>query len=151
MIAPAQGDEVAAKLVQGLPVELAVLIELGLGGPEVMRCEQEGNLFREIAGDGVEAHKVPVETGDRAHGFVLEKPFAITAFAPLREVLCADGFAVEFGIEDRANHWVRIEPLQNRASAWGACSPAKSIQHIANRKRESGDLASAGHIYFRSD
>jgi len=149
MIAPAQGDEVAAKLVQGLPVELAVLIELGLGGPEVMRCEQEGNLFREIAGDGVEAHKVPVETGDRAHGFVLEKPFAITAFAPLREVLCADGFAVEFGIEDRANHWVRIEPLQNRASLLAL--EEASIQHIANRKRESGDLASAGHIYFRSD
>jgi hypothetical protein len=146
-VAPAKTDDVLADLAQetefgaeavgvgAVPMKELGGVTCGDGGGEVIG-DAPGSGGGEFGGVCSEI----VEGGNR---LLVEEPFAIAAGSPLGEVLIGDVAGIEVALENIADLWEGVEPLEEGPS--GFAVEEAVIELGADVEREASDFADAGH------
>jgi hypothetical protein len=77
--------------------------------------------------------------------FLLLQPKFVTAVAPLRQVLLADGFAAEFRRDYGLHFGQGIEPGDQRARPLAILEPA--VEFLLHRLGQASDFAIMGQVH----
>jgi hypothetical protein len=145
MIAPAQFNEVGAKLAEHFPVDFAILIQLVLSSHQKTRHGQERHVVSETTCVFAQLRCVSFDAAHCFQGILLEEPFAVTTLAPLGEILLAHGFSVEFAFDHGAHRRKRVEPRDQRAALFAVLEAA--VELLADFAGKTGDFAIARFIH----
>lgn len=145
----AAGNQVAAAEGHDVQEELAEEAEFGfgvVGGGKILSRggEAEGNPMDEVVDDGfagglVWSGVIGLSFGGELEGGLAHLPAAKRALAIIREVLFADGFSVEIGLEDGLEFGEGVKPEEEGFGGLIVVEPG--VELLAESVRETGEFA----------